>query len=376
MTVLPRSTMLKAMLSADKTFDGVFYTGVKTTKIYCLPSCYAKKPLPENVIFFQSAADAENQQFRSCKKCFPDFLQSKWIDHKSYIELIPPNDFAFSECLAFLGRSSAEVLHHVEEGFLLKWIEIDGNRVMMKVSLKQDRLVIEFPDLTPDKFTRVQAAKYIWTLFDLDRDMQPFYELAEKDELLRNVVTKHYGLRIIGIPDLFEALTWAIIGQQINLNFAYTLKRRLIEQFSECHYFEGRQLWLFPKAEVIASLEISDLQNLQFTKRKAEYILGIAREISNGDLSKEKLLRLETDEARSLLLSIRGVGAWTADYVMMKCLMETAAFPAADVGLHHAIKAQLGLERKPSMDELVELSEGWQGWEAYAVFYLWRSLYQ
>ncbi|UOK59153.1 AraC family transcriptional regulator [Bacillus sp. OVS6] len=75
MTVLPRSTMLKAMLSADKTFDGVFYTGVKTTKIYCLPSCYAKKPLPENVIFSNrqpmlktsSSAHAKNVFLIFCK---------------------------------------------------------------------------------------------------------------------------------------------------------------------------------------------------------------------------------------------------------------------------------------------------------------------
>ncbi|TDL80384.1 Ada metal-binding domain-containing protein [Peribacillus frigoritolerans] len=376
MTALPRSTMLEAMLSADRTFDGVFYTGVKTTKIYCLPSCYAKKPLPQNVIFFKTPADAENQHFRSCKKCFPDFPQSKWMDHKSYIELLPPTDFAFSECLVFLGRSAAEVLHRVQGDFLLKWIEIDGKSVLLKVSMKQERLVIEFPDQIPDKFRRVQAGKYIWNLFDLDREMQPFYELSDKDDLLRSVVTKHYGLRIIGIPDLFEALTWAIIGQQINLNFAYTLKKRLIEHFGQSHDFEGRRLWVFPKPEVIAELEMTDLQKLQFTTRKAEYILAIAKEMANSGLSKEKLLRLEKDEARSLLLSIRGIGAWTADYVMMKSLNDSSAFPISDVGLQNAIKAQLRLDKKPSIGELAKLAEGWKGWEAYAVFYLWRSLYQ
>ncbi|MGG4488201.1 Ada metal-binding domain-containing protein [Metabacillus idriensis] len=376
MTALSRSTMLEAMLSADKTFDGVFYTGVKTTKIYCLPSCYAKKPLPQNVIFFKTPADAENQQFRSCKKCFPDFPQSKWMDHKTYIELLPPADFSFSECLVFLGRASAEVLHRVQGDFLLKWIEVAGKSVLLKVSMKQERLVIDFPDYIPDKFSRVQAGKYIWKLFDLERNMQPFYGLAEKDALLRPVVTKHFGLRIIGIPDLFEALTWAITGQQINLNFAYTLKRRLIEHFGESHDFKGNRLWLFPKPEIIAELELSDLQKLQFTTRKADYILGIAREMANGRLSKEKLLQVEKADARSLLLSFRGIGSWTADYVMMKSLNDSSAFPISDVGLQNAIKAQLGLDKKPSMEELSKLAKGWKGWEAYAVFYLWRSLYQ
>lgn len=75
-------------------------------------------------------------------------------------------------------------------------------------------------------------------------------------------------------------------------------------------------------------------------------------------------------------MAIRGVGAWTADYVMMKCLHHPAAFPIADVGLHQAIKRQLGLERKPTIEEIEEMSTNWGGWQAYATFYLWRSLYE
>lgn len=376
MAVLPRSTMIEAMLSGDKAFDGLFYTGVKTTKIYCLPSCYAKKPFPENVVFFHSADEAEKHHFRACKKCFPDLSPGIWIDHKNHIELVPPSDFNFQECLVFLGRSDAEVLHLIHENSFFKCIKIKEKKILMKVSMKQEKLVIEFPDVLPNKFSRLQAAKYIWNLFDLDRDMKPFYELAEKDALLNTVVSTHHGLRIIGIPDLFEALTWAIIGQQINLNFAYTLKRRLTEVYGENYEFDGKTMWIFPEPEIIAALHVSDLQKLQFTTRKAEYILGIARSISDGTLSKEQLLLLEKEEARAFLLSIRGIGGWTADYVLMKCLKDPAAFPIADVGLHNAIKAQLDLERKPSIEEILKLSAGWKGLEAYAAFYLWRSLYK
>lgn len=375
MTALPRSTMIEAMLTGDKAFDGLFYTGVKTTKIYCLPSCYAKKPYPENVVFFHTADEAEKHHFRACKKCFPDLPPGTWIDHKTQIELMSPSDFNFGECLVFLGRSDGEVLHLVHENSLYKCIKIEEKIVLMKVSMKQEKLVIEFPDFPPNKFSRLQAAKYIWNLFDLDRDLKPFYELSEKDAVLSPIVSRHHGLRIIGIPDLFEALSWAIMGQQINLNFAYTLKRRLTEMYGENCEFDGKKMWIFPEPETIAALDISDLQNLQFTMRKAEYILGIARSISDGTLSKEHLLLLEKEEARNILLSMRGIGGWTADYVLMKCLKDPSAFPIADVGLHNALKTQLGLDRKPSIGEIMKISAGWKGLEAYAVFYLWRSLY-
>lgn len=76
------------------------------------------------------------------------------------------------------------------------------------------------------------------------------------------------------------------------------------------------------------------------------------------------------------LMDIRGIGAWTADYVLMKCLQQPTAFPIADVGLHNALKIQLALERKPTIEELKNYAEHWQGWQAYATFYLWRSLYE
>lgn len=77
---------------------------------------------------------------------------------------------------------------------------------------------------------------------------------------------------------------------------------------------------------------------------------------------------------RKELTSIRGVGAWTAGYAIMKSMKHSRAFPVADVGLHNALKNRLGLAAKPTVPEIVEMAGNWSGWEAYAVFYLWRSL--
>ena len=75
------------------------------------------------------------------------------------------------------------------------------------------------------------------------------------------------------------------------------------------------------------------------------------------------------------LMDIRGIGAWTADYVLMKCLQQPTAFPIADVGLHNALKIQLALERKPTIEELKNYAEHWQGGKLMPPF-LWRSLYE
>jgi len=299
-----------------------------------------------------------------------------WTDHESYIEIDPPKEFNFEECLIFLGRSNEEVLHQIKKESVYKLISVNESSILCKIEFINNSLRVEFPMCTPSIHSRTKVAEYFWEWFDLGQDLKEFYQMARQDRVLKKIADKYYGLRIMCIPDLFEALVWAIIGQQINLTFAYTLKKRFVEQFGECLTFEGETFWLFPSYEKIALIDVEDLRKLQFTGRKAEYIIGIAKALKNGELTKELLLQKQDyQQVQKSLMSIRGIGAWTADYVMMKCLHFTSSFPIADVGLHNALKNLLGLESKPTIEEIGQLAADWKGWQAYATFYLWRSLY-
>jgi len=300
----------------------------------------------------------------------------KQPDGKCHIELRTPMIFNYDECLLFLARSNQEMLHTIRDNNLYKLLKIDNEFILCKIGYSAQKIQIRFPLQTPSKAAVEQVIAYIEEWFDLERDLTPFYKMAQKDAILQQPVKKYDGLRIIGIPDLFEALVWAIIGQQINLTFAYTLKKRFVEHFGESVIYEGRTYYVFPTCEKIASLEIEDLRALQFTVRKAEYIIAIAQAIASGELNKDKLLKEKNNAGvKKFLMTIRGVGAWTADYVLMKCFHDPTSFPIADVGLHNALKRQLALERKPTIEELKEFEVLWQGWQAYATFYLWRSLY-
>ncbi|MCJ8007133.1 DNA-3-methyladenine glycosylase 2 [Lederbergia wuyishanensis] len=299
-----------------------------------------------------------------------------WIDHKIYLEIYPPKEFNFEECLVFLSRSNQEVLFQIKERSVYKLIKVNESLILCKIDCINDCIMIEFPITLPPVQNRQKIAEYIWEWFDLEQDLGEFYQVASQDKVLESLAHKYYGLRIMCIPDLFEALVWAITGQQINLTFAYTLKKRFVEQYGESLTFEGETFWLFPSFKKIASINLDDLRKLQFTTRKAEYIIDIAKAMTNGELTKELLLQKKDDQQiKKSLMMIRGIGAWTADYVMMKCLHCPNSFPVADVGLHNALKNLLDLEKKPTIEEIEEYATGWEGWKAYATFYLWRSLY-
>lgn len=300
-----------------------------------------------------------------------------WGNHDSYIELYPPLEFNFNECLVFLGRSNLEIMHQIKESTIYKLLAFNQTFVIIKIGCYENIVRIDFPLGKPSEIICKKVAGYVWEWFDLDKDLSHFYKLAHNEKVLRPLVQKYYGLRINGIPDLFEALTWAIMGQQINLTFAYTLKRRFVEHYGEKLEWNGEVYWLYPTPQKIALLQVKELKKLQFTTRKAEYIIDLAKEMTNGSISKESILQIkEYEQQYQSLMSIRGVGAWTADYVMMKCFQRSIAFPIADVGLHNALKLQLGLLKKPTITEIKELAVNWEGWQAYATFYLWRSLYE
>ncbi len=286
-----------------------------------------------------------------------------------------PEEFNFQQCLRYLGRSARESLHHIEDGKWIKAVNLNHRKIIFEVSAQgKNQLEVKYTARNPDKRVAALLVNYLVEVFDLTTDLKPFYQLTAQDALLSKFVSNHYGLRLIGIPDLFEAFAWAIIGQQINLDFAYTLKRRLVTQFGDAAEYEGRTLYLFPEPEKIASLSFTDLTGLQFSARKAEYVIGIAQSIKKGAITKESLKSISFEDAIHRMRKIRGVGNWTANYVAMKCLRMPEAFPLEDVGLHNALKRIMNLDKKPEIDMIKELSKSWGGWQAYITFYFWQTL--
>ncbi len=285
-----------------------------------------------------------------------------------------PEIFSYDLCLSFLKRSPKELLHRIEKDCVSKALMIDGRPILFQISLSNKNLHVKFLNEKPDADTQAQVINFIREWFDLDSDLKPFYALARKDELLKDLVKKFYGYRIIGQPDLFESLVWAVLGQQINLQFAYTLKQRFVQQFGQRINHEDIDYYLFPEPEKVAELTDNELLPLQFSRQKSKYVKLIGEAFADGIVSKEKLSLLSFEEAKSELIKIKGIGNWTANYALMKTFRYSNAFPLEDAGLHNAIKNLQGMKKKPSLTQVKRIFKSYKGWEAYATLYLWKSL--
>ncbi|MFT6321115.1 MAG: DNA-3-methyladenine glycosylase II [Granulosicoccus sp.] len=285
-----------------------------------------------------------------------------------------PSDFNFKECLRFLQRSDSECLFRVENEVVQFALELEKEIFLIHLYWRKEQLRVEILKGELNFFFKKIIANYILEWFDVRRDLTDFNKICKKDRLLKNICQQNQGLRLIGVPSFLEAISWAIIGQQINLTFAYSLKKRLVENFGQKIEFEGKDFFLFPTAEVIAKLTEDDLRPHQFSRSKIKYLTGVGKAIDSGAISKKMLLPLSYEEAKVKLIEHKGVGNWTADYVLMKCLRCPDAFPITDVGIHNAIRKELNLEKKPSIESIEEMAKNWVGWKSYATFYLWHSL--
>jgi DNA-3-methyladenine glycosylase II len=236
------------------------------------------------------------------------------------VALIPvpqPYDFATSlDRFTFWGVDRANVWH-------------DG--ALYRVIAGREVRVTEAPggvDVEPlDDLIEPVARK----LIGLDFDLEAFHAFAQGEEVLAATVRRFPGFRPPLAADPFEALVSSITAQQVSLHAAFAVRSRFIERFGE----PAQAAIAFPTRERVASASEEELMALGFSRRKAEYVLGVAR----ADLDLDGLAALPDDEVKARLTALRGIGEWSADWFLARYLARPQAWPAGDLGLRKAVLA-------------------------------------
>jgi DNA-3-methyladenine glycosylase II len=168
-------------------------------------------------------------------------------------------------------------------------------------------------------------------LLGLEFDLAGFYEWAKGDPVLKELTTRLAGFRPPLAPDPFETLVTSITAQQVSLFAAFAIRNRLIERFGR----RVGQAYAFPMAERLRRAEADELLALGFSRRKAEYVLGVAHEPVDLD----ELASLPDDEVKRRLVAVRGIGEWTAEWFLARHLARPRAWPVGDVALDKAVRA-------------------------------------
>ena len=450
-------------------FDGKFILGVMTTGIYCLPSCAARPPRPENVRLFTTETEAKAAGLRACKRCRPNLYYRGEDENISLFNglaarvEVTPEGFADASALAKsagvsltkLGdlfrdhahlapvswlrrmrvrRAAAELLTgrdkiaeigfgagfesesvfhrqflsqmrmtpgayraldgaqvfllHLPAGYRAKEIlayhardplavseRSEGNRVWKALHTPDGPVVLEIAIEPGQAWVKVHAQGKIG-----QASMAALHGAALKVlSLTHNVATfesRHpefvktrRGLRMPLLPTGFDALCWGIIGQQINVMFASSLRREMVKLAGE----KIGDMRAHPTPDRVANIDMGALTARRYSRSKASYLLDAATAVASGKLKIENLSEGSAIAAEKMLTAQRGIGTWTARYVLMRGGFGDAA-PVGDSALATALQRLHNLPERPDSEQTARLMSAFAPYRSLATMHLWTSL--
>jgi DNA-3-methyladenine glycosylase II len=221
-----------------------------------------------------------------------------------------------------------------------------------------------------DRAAEALARSALNRLFGLTVDLSPFAAMAAPDPLLGPLAARMRGLKPPRFPTVFEALVNGVACQQLSLAVGIQLLNRLAAAHGKAMPDgpDGRRA--FPDPEELASLEPDDLKPHGFSSTKARTIIEIAQAVVADRLDLEGLQRLEDGAAIERLISLRGVGRWTAEYVLLRGLGRLHVFPGDDVGAHNKLRRLFGIDTPLDYDAVHRLVARWHPYAGVVYFHL------
>lgn len=469
-------TCYAAASAKDARFDGVFFTAVTSTGIYCRPSCPALMPKRTNVRFYPTAAAAQLAGFRACKRCRPDASPGspEWniradlvaramrliadgvVDrdgvgglaralhvserhlHRQLVAevgagpqavarayraqtariLIETTPMSFSEIafaagfasirqfndtvqrvfattpttlrakkhsaasppgeitlrlplrapfdgtsiLGFFGLRAVAGIESYNGETYRRTLALPHSSGIAELSLRPDHVhcTLRLQDVR-DLSAAVQRCR---RMLDLDADPVAIDAALGGDPLLRASVKRAPGRRVPGTISGAEIAMRAVIGQQISVKGASTVAGKLVAALGKPLTAPvGALTHTFPSAETVAE---SDLAMVGMPQARRETLRTLAGDIARGHIDVDP--GADREETRARLLTIPGIGPWTAEYVVMRALGDPDAFLPTDLGVVHGAK-KLG-----HTGPIAPRAEPWRPWRAYALQYLWAAL--
>ena len=280
------------------------------------------------------------------------------------VRLPLPAGYRIADTLAFHGRDPESPSEQVVEGVLRKALWLQARPRVLAIRMHADRAEasVEGGGPVPEAPLR--------RLLGLHLDPGPFEARVRRDGLLGPLVKARPGLRVLLTATPFEALVWAILGQQINLGLAFRLRRRVIEAYGP----EVDGLRAHPRPGDLASADPEALGRMQVSRAKAACLIALGAAVASGRLPLDDLAAWDFAEADARLRAEKGIGPWTSHYVLMRGLGLPDCVPVGDSALATALARGLGLEARPGPKEVERLMAPYAPHRSLASFHLWAGL--
>lgn len=286
-----------------------------------------------------------------------------------------PDHYRTADFIAYHLRDPDQASEKWDDGSLHKGLVWQGRPACLQMTLSAEnavvRLDVQETNANDDSAAQAALTALARRMLGLDQDIEGFEQAVTGHPELGPLVARQHGLRVPVAATPFEALVWAITGQQISVRAAIAIRRRVI-QAAGYRYHSG--LWCHPDSQAIGALSQDVLRTAGLSAAKARTLLSVSQAIAQGDLILDNdVSKVPVESIRSQLLAIRGIGPWTADYTLLRGYGWLDGSLHGDAAVRRALRLLLNRDDPVTQDDARDWLATFSPWRALAAAHLWAS---
>ena len=291
---------------------------------------------------------------------------------KFTLDSVPPFNF---ELTAGFFSTDDDQIRSFKDGKYWQVINVNDKLILTTITssgtVEKPRLSIELK--SDNKLTATDkdvAKKIIKSIFNLDLNLNEFYESINQDKILAKLVKKMRGMKGPNNTTVFEGLICSIIEQQISLNVAFSIQKKVTKKFGDKLKLGNLIYYSFPNPKTLANAKLEALRKCGLSQRKAEYIRDISRLICNQELDLDEFKNYsDPDDIINELTRIHGIGVWTVELTMLRSMQRFDVVPADDLGMRRYVSHHYFNDKKIGSAEVRKVAEKWGRWKGLAAYY-------
>ena len=288
--------------------------------------------------------------------------------------LVPTAPFQLGLTAWVLRRTAANRIDYWNGKTYRRVMTLDSQTVLVSVEQMtppaQPELEVTLACENPSHKTVLEAESALVRILGLNIDLGGFYSMAVADGDLGPLVERFKGVKPTRFPTLFESIANAIVFQQLSLNSAMSILNRLAESYGVPFDCSENTCPVFPEASSLARLQAEQAKTAGVSANKARALVEGARTIIERNLSIDDFEKMDNESAFAELVKFRGIGRWSADYVLLRGLGRLDVFPRGDIGARAGLDRWLRPGDKLSDSELEDKMSRWRGYAGLVYFHL------
>jgi DNA-3-methyladenine glycosylase II len=235
----------------------------------------------------------------------------------------------------------------------------------------QENGIPDQPVLNVETSIDFDPLPFLSFLFSFQDDLIGFYNSTTSDSVMSDLIRRYYGTRIHHTRDFFESAVIAILEQQISMNVASILRKRFVERFGRGPIrYDGYTFYAFPTPEDMVKVSVDELRLVGMSYNKARAILCLANALQEGRFRPDSLSPLSPQQSIEQLIALKGIGIWTAQYILTRGLAWPNTVAHGDLGLRKAISHYYRRGEMITVEESRLFFERFSPWRHLASFYL------